>query len=621
MNLFVVGWGSDSEQRSRATHALREMHSTFPLLDVSTVGTWSSKHTFAAWLHVSDHAAGPRRYVHRTADELVLYDGTAVDPNGRIAGHDASSLASHWSELTEVLEGRFAAVRIDGVNETLEVLNDPYGVHPTFWYRSGNAWWLANSVRLLVGVAGQASLDMVGMARCIGMSWPGHDRTLVEGIAALPAGQRWHWSSSASLQRTTYAAVTDLAAVRKRSFGAREAGELAGVMGNTLEELARTFAPLQCPITAGRDSRMLTGLMVARGLSGEYFTAGDAESLDVKIGMAVADRLALPYSRSGGSGAEIAATWDALSRRVVQRNDGMVTLAHARNALIRPEQLQRLIVQLYGAAGELGRGKRFTERFVLRRPTLGQAIALAQRAFDGGGGLVRPEARELVRDHIARACTVLHQQGFDVTDVPDAFDLSEYGRRWAGSQARQIVDHKDVVLPFVTRHYMVAAFATPPIERLMERLPFELLKHLSPTLHALPFQRPWPPQHLALFLLGRVREVPSILSKRVTRRLRLWSRHTERADPGKMNDRMVVFERQRSAWRERYLDRRTSSLWQIIDRDRFEYLTSDRATPSQRMRHHMVMYQALTALAYEEDLESWVDWSSSHENERAMPRD
>ena len=612
MNLFVVGWDGSNEERARATSALQAMHTAFPLLDPRTLATWHGERGFAAWMHVGAEAAGPRRYHHQSADRLTLYDGTAVDPRGHVAGHDASSLASHWSTLTDHLEGRYAAVSLDERGGTLEVVNDPFGLHPTFVYRSGDAWWIANSVRLLVGVADRNALDLVGLARCLGMSWPGGDRTLVEGIAAMPAAQRWRWSTNEPLRRTTYLPIVDLVATPKRSFGPRQALDLAGAMGDVLEVLSASFAPLECPITAGRDSRMLAGLMVARELQGRYHSAGDPESLDVRLGRLVAERLSLPHRRTGGTGTEVAAAWDDLSRRVVQQLDGLVTLAHARNALVRPGRLEHVPVQLYGAAGELGRGKRFTPEFVLRRTTLEHATELARRAFDRGRSLVRRETREAVYEHVERTCQALHERGVDVVDVPDAFDLTEYGRRWAGSQARQITDHKDVVLPFFTRAYMRAAFATPPQERLMERLPYQLLKHLSPQLHALPFQQPWPPQHLAAFLLARG---PTRLVQRVMRRLR----RSRGLEAGRAKDRHITFERLRAAWRERYLDRTDSSVWQVVDRDRFEYLTSDRATSAERVGSQAVVYQAVTALAYEEDLEQWIRErrASDHQAARA----
>ena len=597
MNLFIVGWNCSSADRERAVRTLRAMHASFPLLDPETFGRWGGEHGFAAWMHVGA-GAGPRRYVHRTDEGLTLVDGMAVDPRGRIVGHDAGSLAQHWAEAPDHLEGNYAAVRLEARAGMLEIVNDPFGLHPVFVQRSGDTWWIANSVRLLVGVSGAARLDLQGVADFVGTFFPGHDRTLVEGVSVLPAAQRWRWRAGADVERSTYLPLSAINAT-KRSFGAERASELAKNMGDLLEVLSTSFGPLECPITAGRDSRMLTGLMVARGLPGDFFSAGDPQSTDVTIGRLVADRLGLPHRGTGGSGAEIAEAWDEVSARMVRQLDGMVTFAHARNALKSPTRLERKAIHLYGAAGELGRGKRLTPALVLQDASLEHAIELTRKTSDRGSALVRPEVWSETSDRLAEACRELHSLGFEARDVPDAFDLWQYGRRWGGAQARQGANYRDVVMPFVTRDYMSTAFATPWEERLVERVPFELLKHLSPKLHALPFDTPWPPQSIPLLLATQwPRRVRDGLKRRL-KRLR-------GPEAGRARDRLVTFELLRERWR-RYLDRSSSSSWQVIDRERFEHLTSDRATQQEQQSALGAMYQAVTVLAYEEDLGRWID--------------
>jgi asparagine synthase (glutamine-hydrolysing) len=576
------------------------MHETFPLLDPATASTWSSRRGFAAWLLPDPAAAAPRRYVHATPDELVLYDGSVVDPSGRCAAHDAAELASYWPDLPGRLEGRFVVVRLDARSETLELVNDPFGLHQTFVHQRGSTWWVSNSARLLAKVTGSTSIDLDGMAQCIGMFFPGGDRTLVEGISVVPAGQHWLWDGEGAPRRSTYADPADLARLPKRSFGAREAEALAGEMRAVLRPLSEAFGTLQCPITAGRDSRMLTGLVMTAGFPATYFTSGDPESEDVKIGKAVAERFGLPHTNSGAKERALAEAWEAVSRRVVQMHDGTVTLMHARNGLKRPARLERIVVQLYGAGGELGRGVRLDEGYLLTPPSLARAEARAQSIFVRSKGLLRPEADEVLRAHVARTCRSLLERGFAPIELVEAFDLTEYGRRWAGAQARQVVDHKDVILPFFTQAYLRAGFATPAHERLMERVPFELLRHLSPELHALPFQKPWPRQRFAELLLARVLAEPGRQVQRVVRRLS--KPHPIAA--GRKRDRLYVLEAHLPRWRERILDRADSCLWSIVDRERFERLTAEDAAPKREGRFP-ILYQALTAFMFEEDLQQW----------------
>ena len=604
MNLFVVGWNCQTEECLRATSALRSMHDTYTLLDRETLEVWNGTRGFAAWMHTNRDTARPRRYVHRADGELVLYDGIAVDPTGRITAHDAGALATHWAELADRLEGRFAAVRMDDRSETLEIINDPCGIHPTFVHNRGDTWWIANSVRLLALAAGLTTLDLEGLAMSIAVRWPGGNRTLVDGVSTLPAAQRWRWIGDAPPERTAYWPIGELARQPKRSFGERDAAALADAMGGALKVLSDAFAPLQCPITAGRDSRMLTGLMMAQGLPGDFFTAGESDEPDVVYGTAIAERFGLSHRRSSRSTAERPEAWDEASHRVLQMHDGMVTLLHAKNALKTPERLDRIAVHLFGLGGELSRGKRLEPFFVLRRPEVKHAVAHLQTSYRRGIGLLRPEARRWVREFFERTCRTLHEQGFSPVDLPDAFDLSEKGRRWGGSQARQVAEHKDVFMPFATRPYVRAAFATPATERLVERVPFLLLSHLSPELLALPGLSSWPPKSVAGLVLKEVASSPGALLERVIRRAR--RRRPGPAAPGSRSSRLPLLERQLPGWRERYLDRSDLHLWQVIDRERFEYLTSDRSTRAERTAQIVNLFQAATALAYEEDFAAWV---------------
>jgi asparagine synthase (glutamine-hydrolysing) len=603
LNLFVVGWNGLPDERTRALAAVCAMRDTYPLLDPETLGTWSGVRGFAAWVHTRRDAASPRRYVHATPLGLVLYGGVAVDASWRFEAHDAAVLSDRWPELTDGLEGQFAVVRIDDRDETLEALNDPFGIHPTFVHNRGTTWWISNSVRLLARAAGLTEVDLEGMAKCIGMSWPGGDRTLVEGASQMPAAQRWSWHGDAPPRRVTYWWDEAATLPRKRSFGVREGEALADAMSAPLKALAATFGPLQCPITGGRDSRMLTGLMMARGVPGDYFTSGEHDDPDVRVGSAIARRFGLPHRRTGGSAVDLARAWDEVGRRVVRKNDGMVTLMHARTELEAPRGIDRLPVHLYGGGGELARGKRLTGSLVLRPPSVRVAVDRVQSVFGHRCGFLLPDARQLVRDHIDVTCRRLIERGFPLVDLPDAFDLSEYGRRWGGAQARQVADRCDVFLPYFTRAFVEATFATPATERVTERIPFLLLGQLSGELRSMPTTSPWPPRSVAAYIARNVSLAPRGLVKRVIRRASLATRRPR--DP-RSRDRVWVLGQALPRWRERHLDRGGSRLWSIVDRDRIERLTSDRAPPGERLAHYVGLYQVMTAFDYEQDFCDWV---------------
>jgi len=600
VNLFLIGWNLRAEERRRAADTLGAMHEVFPLLDASTIDAWHGQRGFACWMHHAQGALGGRRYINRTDEVLELYDGVAIEPSGRFAAHDARELGAHWDTLTDDLEGHFAAARLDDRNDSLEVVNDPSGAHPTYFHRRGDRWWIANRVRLLTGAAGLTTLDVEGMATFVGMHWPGADRTLVDGVTKMPPAQRWRWRRDAAPDVTTYWPVADLARVRRRRFGPHEAAALAEEMRAPLHILADAFGPLDCPITAGHDTRMLTGLVMTSERPANYGTFGAPDDVDVVGATAIAKEFGLPHRRFEAPTNRSTESWDEINRRLIQRNDGMVSLMHARSVSDPPSAMDRVPVALYGGGGELTRGKPLSPSFIVR-PTFAAAVAILQRIFDRGAGIHRAEARRLVRDHIERTCRSLLDLGFDAVDIPTAFERMEHDRRWGAIQVFQRSDEVDVFAPFYQRAYIRTAFAVPPAERLLQRVPHHLILHLSPALRALPSDSPWPPNSLAVHALIAAWHR---LTKRVRREQRRF-RPTVRAVRARTRERTAILLAQLPTWRERFLDSPNASAWHVLDRSRYDHLTSTRATDEERAACLESLFLATTILAFEEDLRAW----------------
>ncbi len=604
MNLFLVGWDLPGEARERGSAALRSMTEAFPLLDPSTTGTWEGPRVFATWMHWPIDALGVRRYVHQSMAALTLFDGVAVDESKSIIGHDATSLEAHWDTLSERLEGHYAAIRLTRRPERLEIVNDPFGLHPVFVHAERGAWWLSNSVMLLVRATGLRSLDLVGLANFLALDQPGDDRTLVEGVSALPAAQHWVWSSDQEPTRACYAPILGLGRLGRRSFGALEAAALADTMGGQLRALAAANSPLMCPITAGRDTRVIVGLMLDSGLPGDYFTAGDPAGIDARYGALIASRFDLPHRLTGHDHDGLIERWDDLSRRSVLQTDGLVTLAHASNLAAQPTRLERVSMQLYGAGGEIARGGDLGAAFVLGRPSVADAVKVVIRKSNEYGSLLRSAVRQSVHMRVAERVRQMHGHGVRVVDLPMAFSVTENNRRWSASQARQIAGHMDVFMPLYCRAYARAAFTTPPLERLMERVPFALLTHLSPDLRGMPTDVPWPPQRPLRLLLAR--EVARLKRQRQRLQRRLW-RHRP-VSSGFVWERRRLVDVLVRLWRTRFLDRSQSPLWELLKREAVESLTAPGASPLQRSVRVHPLFQVATVFAFEEVLGAWADW-------------
>lgn len=599
MNLFFIARNLPTQTRVRALMVLRGMTAVYPLLDPKTFKSFGGKRLFAGFMHTSAKAAAPRRYAAGDGDRLTFYDGCAVDASGGLTAHDAGQLAAHWETLPERLEGQFFAARLDGRAGVLELLSDPLGMHQTFYWRSGERLIISNSVRLISAVMGLDEIDEEAASQFLGLGYVGGERTLVQGIRAFPPGERWVLRESGPIERQRYFSLAELARLPRAPLSRQATARLADELGAMLKRLNDDLGAFQCPITAGRDSRMMVGLTMANHLPAEYFSTGEEANPDVTFGRRIAETFKLPHQVKGRE-VDVAEVWHEASWRLLQQNDGLVTLAHIQNATGEPRRLERLKVHLYGAGGEIARGDLLSERFLLMPQTRRSVEAHICAMLRQNGRLLTPAVAGAAKRHVHATVGQLLEQGFALKDIPDAFFLHDGLRRWGGAQFRQVGSYRDVFSPFCTRPYVRAAFSLPLALRHNEHLPYRLLEHLSPELHALPFEKPWLPQHPAQMMLAHLAKAPFTLTKKAWGRLSrtLLRRPAPAPALGRGAERHGWLEQRLAEVRTLCLAQADSPLWRLIDRDAFARLTAPETSVAERKPHAAALFQALTMLHY-----------------------
>ncbi len=606
MNTFLIGWNLAPADRPRLEESLRQLHEVYPFLDPATVTVRSSKHgPFVATVQVSPAVAAPRVYVSATEEEVTLFDGCPVDSTDRMRAHDATDLARHWSELSSRLEGQFVAARVRFQGGSIELITDPFGVYPAFALETGDGWFVSNSVHLLGRLGNASSLDPLGASMFLGMGFVGGDRTLNQGVRVLPAGCHWRWTGPHEVEQSSYYPRSQLARRSARRLSREQVAQVADELGTRLRVLARYLPKVECPITAGRDSRMMVALLLEYGVEADYFTAGTRGSPDLEIGKGIAKRFGLPHRTGPEMDPEtVSEGWDRVSRRFVSQTDGLATLEHIRTAFLAPSTLSSLSLHLYGAGGEAARGK-FTEKgFLFSAPDARAAKAFLNssvRERAGAGGLLRPEGAVRVTGYLDEFVDRTLGDGFGPVDVPEVFYLSERLRRWAGNNFRQATPYHSVYSPFCIRPYVEAAFAIPASRRFTEHIPYELLKLLSPELFRFPSDTPWKPQN------PRLLNVSALLKRgfrSARRRAGSLGRKVGRGNPKpargwRGGQRANWLEAKREDFRRLCLDRSSSPLWEHVDRDEFERLMDPRTDSSERDRRHRTLLRVVTMFQYE----------------------
>ena len=612
MHLFVAICGSTENLAQRAVEVLRQAAGIYPQLDAGTF--WSFGDTaqvFAAGLHHAHDAISPRVYGCQSDQQLTFYDGLPLDTTGRFDAHDAAALGEHWVDLHRVLEGRYAALRLDMQSSTLEGIIDPLGSYQLFSLEHDDACLLSNSVRILSAVGQKTQLDpvAVSLAFCLGQA--SDHRTLLRDVRIVPGGRRWSYRpENDRIQHEPYFSAADLAALKRQRLTGRSIERLADQLNSLYRALTRVGVP-RCPITGGRDSRVLAAGCAAAGIEAYYFSSGVPDNPDIRVARQVAHCLRVDLHEQIVDDEQVHARWDELANTLIQQNDGLITLWQIADVLSQPQRVDQLDVALHGAGGDISR---FGE---LDRVTLARGLTAAHlpdwlisRVMTDGQGLLTSNALSHGKQYLTDFAHQCLDQGFDPLDVPEAYYVFNIMTFWtAGPNFRKSAMYRDTYSPYTSRSFLQAVFAASYTDLLSEQLQYRLLRRLAPKLCTLPFDRDGWRRHRLWRDRISYRAVKQLNSLRVRHpRWLSWlpANQTWGQPPPRrfwmFEQRQAFLDRQLSTIRQLCLDQPTSPLWQFIDRSTFESLTADGSDAPRSVSVNKLLFRIATLFQYAQSL-------------------
>ncbi len=604
MNLFVIGWNLPKDHHASILAELRQMKNIYSQLDpktcwhrISACGT-----IFSASMSISKKIAAPRRYVAQTDNQVVFYSGLPVNPIGEFRGHCAEDLLLRWEELTDILEGQYVIIRSTDHPAKLEVQTDILGYEQVFYSKKSDFWLISNSVHLIERLTDFRSMDPLGASLFLSAGWVGADRTLREGIRVIPAGQYWTWQKGKTEpQRKSYYPLSKLARQQSFSMKTRQIESLADKMTQPCLNLCQNLKDIKCTLTGGRDSRLIAALLIKNGLQVEYFTIGNQLNPDVKVASNIAEKLNLAYKVTNVTDSAILRNWDVALKRSIRQTDGMRSLFLIRgivNSLQSKFDSKHII--LWGAGGEIARCfYGYPNSFPGKLDYSSIVKMIEKKRNRNFGGLVTHEIVKLVKDYIQSYVRKCVDDGFQLTNIPDAFGMYQGDGRRVGNNVRGLMMSRDVFSPFCTRAFVEAAFATPMIKRFTESLHYNLILSLSPELHRLEFDKnSWPRQQKYLNLLRLYAKANTRFSLlEFIKRLR--SRKTDKKPS--FPEHYGWFEIKRKEIQEVCLDHHNSIIWNFVDRSVYERIMSTSTDAIERSNYIKVICNIATLFYYEND--------------------
>jgi asparagine synthase (glutamine-hydrolysing) len=614
MNLFILTWQMPTEYRPRVLSELIRTAKLYPQLDLDTLWHYEvSDAVFVASVHSAESASTPRSYVAKDKDEVTFYDGLMVDRSGCFNAHVARDLSIHWDRLADSLEGHFVVIRVGDNPPRIELLIDPLGIEQVYYLQDGPTWFLSNSAGLLERLGNKKDLDPLGASLFLTLDWVGGDRTLLRDIRVMEGGRSITWRQDRQgPSHKTYFARSSLARTPRREITHDNSRRLADDLIQMCNSLGKNFGKLNCPLTSGRDSRVMAALLVKGHTPAKYWTTGDPNCADVVIGAQIAQAFGLDHQVSNTPNEppgvvsnpteEVIAGWDDLSWRFIRQNDGLASLNLIANILGQPSKVDRLAVTLCGLGGEIARsyygdlfnGVRSAKQMLALFPTL---------MVSDYGGLLSREALGVSRSYLRVFLNECLDEGFPPEELPDVFYTYERVRRWASNLAREMAPTEDQFMPFCTRPFIKAAFSMPPVSRYAESLHYELIQQTVPTLNNLPFAKPWrsqPPPPPSFHRIAKQRIVENIPYP-IRRMLALMR---ARLRPGNVRpvstalyDPTAWLEAKRPQMLEVCLSQPRSSVWSLVNRRPFERLMSAHTGPGERYPLVMVLF-AIATICY-----------------------
>jgi asparagine synthase (glutamine-hydrolysing) len=610
MNLFFLAWNFSKVYHSIVLSELHQMIEVYPHLDPETLWHHSSPcgTVFSASMHTAEQASTPRRYIMEDEKQVVLYSGLPINPNGDFLAHDAKALSAHWERLTDSLEGAYFIVRAIDTPPTIELQTDILGLEHVFYFRKKDLWLLSNSVQLIEKISKPRPLDPVGVSLFLSMGWAGGDHTLRSGIKVVPAGQRWIWQKNdTEPKRQSYYSPARLASRLPKKQTKVTLHKLADNLIQLLNRLGQSFETLISALTGGKDSRLLAALLIRAGVPVQYYTQGDPSGVDAQIAKIIATNFDLSYQIKSIRASDVIRDWEKGCTQIVRQTDGMRPLQLMPSVLaFQVPRVNQLNVRLTGAGGEIARGYYDNSHLYFGKHNV-EAVKnfLIKKTIKNYRGTIRQRGIALSRDYVSHFVNQCVDNGFEPLNIPDAFYTYQRVGRRVGGNWRASMSIRDSFSPYCTRAFIEMSFSIPPLQRHTEPLHYSLIHLLSPELHKIPFTKDaW---RLQQPIMNALNFYFRKKIQRTHRQLNRWFKinrnqlSSSHIVSDNMYDRLGWFESKRDKLREICLDQESSLIWDLVDRNMFEQITSSNTESNIRSYFLKVLYHIITLFYYEAD--------------------
>jgi len=322
-----------------------------------------------------------------------LPDGeTGSDFPGRSRWQDAgrSSCFSSYNEeapFLRVLNGRFHGLLINRRQGTALLFNDRYGMHRLYYHEGPDAFYFASEAKAILAVRPELRrMEERGLGEFVSCGAVLEDRTIFQGIRALPPASSWVFRSGRLDQKHSYFQPKEWEE-QETLDGEAFYQELRGCFVRSLPRYFSCNHTVGMSLTGGLDTRMVMANWKAKPGSLPCYTFGSMyrENQDVRVARRVAEACGQPFRILTASSAFLS-QFSSYAERAIFLTDGCVEVSRAPDLYLNEKAREIAPVRMTGLyGGEILRGVRAFKPVVpapgLFDPGFSSQLHVAERTY------------------------------------------------------------------------------------------------------------------------------------------------------------------------------------------------------------------------------------------------
>jgi asparagine synthase (glutamine-hydrolysing) len=353
--------------REQAERELLRMIEALRHEDFYVTGTWveESLGVYVGWIARKDSFSDGMPLRNEREDVVLVFSGEEFPEPGMVQrlkerGHELDvaglSYLTHLyeedSSFPAGLNGRFHGLLSDRGRGTAMLFNDRYGMHRIYYHESKDAFYFAAEAKAILAVRPELRrMDPRGVGEFITCGTVLENRTLFEGVHALPPASAWTFRNGSLEHKSSYfhpREWEDQETLDPESYYR----ELREVFTQNLPRYFNGRERIAMSLTGGLDTRMIMAWQKSQPGSLPCYTFGGMlrDCQDVTLSRQVASMCGQPHQVIP-VGKEFLSRFPHYAERAVYLTDGCVDVGRAPDLYLNERAREIAPVRMTGNYG------------------------------------------------------------------------------------------------------------------------------------------------------------------------------------------------------------------------------------------------------------------------------